>query len=63
MTYRTEGIREKTPCTFIEVSPELARRTWDPDGQLGAIDIAIWQGAGAGRSYDESEWVMSYICP
>jgi formate dehydrogenase major subunit len=25
MTYRTEGIREKTPCTFIEVSPELAR--------------------------------------
>jgi formate dehydrogenase major subunit len=24
MTYRTEGIKEKTPCTFIEVSPELA---------------------------------------
>lgn len=24
MTYRTEGIREKTPCTFIEVSHELA---------------------------------------
>jgi formate dehydrogenase major subunit len=24
MTYRTEGIREKTPDTFIEVSPELA---------------------------------------
>ena len=24
LTYRTEGIREKTPCTFIEVSPELA---------------------------------------
>jgi formate dehydrogenase major subunit len=24
MTYRTEGIREKTPCTFIEVSPALA---------------------------------------
>jgi formate dehydrogenase major subunit len=24
MTYRTEGIREKTPCVFIEVSPELA---------------------------------------
>ena len=24
MTYRTEGIRDKTPCTFIEVSPELA---------------------------------------
>jgi formate dehydrogenase major subunit len=24
MTYRTEGIRKKTPCTFVEVSPELA---------------------------------------
>jgi formate dehydrogenase major subunit len=24
MTYRTEGIKAKTPCTFIEVSPELA---------------------------------------
>ncbi len=25
MTLRTEGIRERTPCTFIEVSPALAR--------------------------------------
>ena len=25
LTYRTEGIREKTPDTFLEVSPELAR--------------------------------------
>jgi formate dehydrogenase major subunit len=25
MTYRTEGIREKTPDTFVEVSPELAQ--------------------------------------
>ncbi|HKC11210.1 MAG TPA: molybdopterin-dependent oxidoreductase, partial [Vicinamibacteria bacterium] len=24
LTYRTEGIREKTPSTFVEVSPELA---------------------------------------
>jgi formate dehydrogenase major subunit len=24
MTYRSEGIREKTPCTFVEVSPDLA---------------------------------------
>ena len=23
LTYRTEGIREKTPDTFVEVSPEL----------------------------------------
>jgi formate dehydrogenase major subunit len=25
LTYRTEGIREKTPDTFLEVSPELAK--------------------------------------
>ena len=25
MTYRSEGIREKTPDTFVEVSPQLAR--------------------------------------
>ena len=25
MTYQTEGIREKTPCTFVEVSPDLAQ--------------------------------------
>jgi len=25
MTYRTAGIQEKTPCTFVEVSPELAQ--------------------------------------
>jgi formate dehydrogenase major subunit len=24
MTYRTQGIRARTPCTFVEVSPELA---------------------------------------
>jgi formate dehydrogenase major subunit len=24
MTYRSEGISEKVPCTFVEVSPELA---------------------------------------
>jgi formate dehydrogenase major subunit len=24
MTYKSEGIREKTPCTFVEVSPALA---------------------------------------
>jgi len=24
MTYRSEGIREKVPCTFVEVSPDLA---------------------------------------
>jgi formate dehydrogenase major subunit len=34
MTYRTEGIREKTPSTFVEVSPELA-------GERG-IQTASW---------------------
>ena len=32
MTYRTEGIREKMPCTFVEVSPELARDRGIEDG-------------------------------
>ncbi len=34
MTYRTEGIREKTPCTFIEVSPELATERGIQTGSL-----------------------------
>jgi len=34
MTYRTAGIREKTPCTFVEVSPALA-------GQRG-IESGNW---------------------
>ena len=32
MTYRSEGIREKVPCTFVEVSPELARARGILDG-------------------------------
>lgn len=32
MTYRTEGIREKVPCTFVEVSPELASKRGIEDG-------------------------------
>ena len=34
LTYRTRGIREKTPCTFVEVSPELA--------QLRGIESGSW---------------------
>ena len=34
MTYRTEGIREKTPCTFIEISPELAKERAIQTGNL-----------------------------
>jgi formate dehydrogenase major subunit len=33
MTYRTEGIRERTPCTFVEVSAELARERGIEDGR------------------------------
>ncbi|MFZ2023121.1 MAG: formate dehydrogenase subunit alpha [Terracidiphilus sp.] len=32
MTYRTEGIRANVPCTFVEVSPELARDREIEDG-------------------------------
>jgi formate dehydrogenase major subunit len=45
MTYRTEGIREKTPCTFIEVSPELASERGIQTGSMAATDIALRQGA------------------
>jgi formate dehydrogenase major subunit len=34
MTYRTEGIREKVPCTFVEVSLELAESRGIQDGTL-----------------------------
>jgi formate dehydrogenase major subunit len=34
MTYRTEGIREKTPSTFVEVSPELASARGIQSGSL-----------------------------
>jgi formate dehydrogenase major subunit len=44
MTYRSEGIREKVPCTFVEVSPELASArgiqsgTWVRlDSRFGAV--------------------------
>ena len=54
MTYRTEGIREKTPCTFVEVSPELASGPGNPDGKLGATHLALRQGARAGGDHDAS---------
>jgi formate dehydrogenase major subunit len=33
LTYRTKGIAEKTPCTFVEVSPELAGKRGIDDGR------------------------------
>lgn len=38
MTYRSQGIREKTPCTFVEVSPELARERGIRTGALVELD-------------------------
>ncbi len=34
MTYRTEGIRARTPCTFVEVSPQLAQERGLKSGSL-----------------------------
>jgi formate dehydrogenase major subunit len=34
MTYRTEGIREKVPSTFVEISPELAEDRGIQSGSL-----------------------------
>jgi formate dehydrogenase major subunit len=33
LTYRTKGIAEKTPCTFVEVSPELAAKRGIDNGR------------------------------
>ena len=38
MTYRSAGIREKTPCTFVEVSPELAKQRGIRTGALVELD-------------------------
>jgi formate dehydrogenase major subunit len=38
LTYRSEGIREKTPCTVVEVSPELARERGIRSGALVELD-------------------------
>ena len=38
MTYRSEGIREKTPCTFVELSPELASERGIDSGALVELD-------------------------
>ena len=37
MTYRTQGIREKVPCTFVEVSPELASER----GMASGSEVAL----------------------
>jgi len=42
LTYRTEGIREKVPCTFVEVSPELAENRGIQDGTL--VELASRYG-------------------
>jgi formate dehydrogenase major subunit len=56
MTYRTEGIRAKTPSTFVEISPELATQrgietgSWvqltSPYGQVRAQAVVTPRVAG-----------------
>jgi formate dehydrogenase major subunit len=43
MTYRTAGIREKVPSTFVEVSPELARDRGLRDGSW--VELASQYGS------------------
>lgn len=38
LTYRSAGISEKTPCTFVELSPELARERGIGTGALIELD-------------------------
>ncbi|MHB1628798.1 MAG: formate dehydrogenase subunit alpha [Bacilli bacterium] len=40
MTYRTEGIKRKTPGAFLEISPELARERGVQDGALVRLTSA-----------------------
>jgi len=51
LTYRTEGIKEKTPDTFVEVSPELAEERGIQSGHMGATCLAVWQGSSASFGY------------
>lgn len=38
MTYRTAGIRDKVPCTFVEISPELAAERGIHTGAMVELD-------------------------
>ena len=49
MTYKTEGIREKVPSTFVEISPEFAKDRGIQSGSLveltsryGVLALARW---------------------
>jgi formate dehydrogenase major subunit len=51
LTYRPEGIREKTPDTFVEVSPELAEERSIQSGTWVQLISAVWSGPSARFSY------------
>ena len=51
LTYRSPGIKEKTPDTFVEVSPELARGARHPERKPGPTDLAPRPPARAGRGH------------
>ena len=47
MTYRVEGIRQKTPDTFVEVSPELAKERGIQSGTRVELHFALRPGPRA----------------
>jgi formate dehydrogenase major subunit len=54
MTYRTEGIREKTPCTFVEVSPDLAGERGIQTGSWVQLTSRYGKVKRTGRHHDKS---------
>ena len=54
LTYRSPGIQAKTPDTFLEVSPELARSRGIKSGSLvqltsrhGGVRVRAWSLTGS----------------
>src|SRR5260370_7843901 len=51
LTYRSPGIKEKTPNTFVEVSPELAEERGIESGSLVQLTSRRGPAAGACSGY------------
>ena len=56
LTYRTTGVREKTPDTFVEVSPALAEERSIQTGTWVHTHFALRASSSACRSYRPSSW-------
>jgi len=61
MTYRTPGIKEITPNSWLEVSPELAAERGVTTGRYVQVDLAAWQGAGAGAVSERVKGKQLYM--